>query len=253
MQFTEFNSDIPSWVKEHMLLKCNYCGSYIVDNGNENPDHEITARRCANPNCPGHMQYKVAYLAKHFGIDGIGPATALDMIKTYSFKSHLDAIPIWFTKSKPVERLGTIADLACIEGYGTTKATRDLNCFQSFTDYFNSGREIDKVLWSNREHLKSAESHFTIAPPLARNKINVMMTGSFNGFSNRKDYLTEINNIFGEAVQVVDVGKRKTGVQYLIREHNAVDRSKTALARELGIPIVTPQEFIDILIGATHT
>lgn len=253
MQFSAYNTDIPDWAKSAMMMKCRYCNSYIIDNGNESADHEITVRRCANPKCPGHMSYKIAYLAKYFEIKGVGPATALQLIQTYKLENHLEIIPIWFTKSKPTVRLSTIADLACIEGYGETKANRDLNCYASFKQYFEHCRNIDPTLWYNRETLYAAEKCFEIAPPLSRSKIYVMMTGSFNGFENRKDYLNELNDAFGQIIQVIDVGRRKTGVNYLIKEKGAPDRSKTALAIEAGIPIVTPKEFFDIIDGLTHT
>ncbi len=253
MQFTEFNLNIPEWAKNSMMTVCRYCGSYIIDNGNESADHNITVRKCANPKCPGHMAHKINYLAKHYGITGVGPATALSIIREREFECHLDILPVWFTKSKPTEYLGTIADLACIEGYGETKATRNLNCYRSFEEYFANSKDIDRVVWSNREFLAKAETYFNIAEPLSRNKMYVMLTGSFNGYENRSDFLKEVNDTFGNVLQVIDVGKRKTGVHYLIRERNAVDRSKTAIAKEYGIPIVTPAEFVDILCGITHT
>ena len=253
MQFSNFNLDIPKWAKEAMMMTCRYCGCYIIDNGNESPNHTITVRRCANPKCPGHMSHKVVYLAKHYGIEGIGPATALNMVKDYRMESHLDAIPIWFKKDKPTEMLGSIADLACIEGYGETKAMRDLNCYRSFEDYFKRGKGIEPLVWNNRDLLFKAETYFHVAEPLSTTKMYVMMTGSFNGYENRSDFLKEVNDAFGNMIQVIDVKKRKTGVHYLIREKNAVDRSKTTIAKEYHIPIVTPAEFVDILCGLTHS
>lgn len=252
MQFTEYNTDIPDWARNAMMMKCRYCGAYIIDNGDESSGHEITSRKCANPKCPGHMSYKIAYLAKYFEIKGVGPATALQLIRDYKLENHLDIIPIWFTKDKPCVRLAVVADLACIEGYGETKATQDLNCYSSFKQYFDNCRNIDPVVWYNRETLYKAEEYFDIAPPLSKQKMYVMMTGSFNGFDNRKDFLNEVNEAFGQIIQVIDAGKRKTGVSYLIKEVSAPNRSKTALAREVGIPIVTPKEFVDILYGLTH-
>ena len=252
MQFSQFNPNIPQWARENMKMVCDYCGSYILDNGDESKDHVITARKCANPNCVRHMAYRVEHLAKYYNVNGICPATAMTIIKERGFKSHLDIIPLWFPNGKPTERLGTIAELTCIEGYGSIKATRDLNCYASFDEYFSNCKNIEPVLWYNRDKLANAITYFNVANPLSKNKIYVMMTGSFNGYENRDDFLTDVNDAFGEIVQVIDVKKRKNNVHYLIREKNARDRSKTATAKEMGIPIVTPKEFVDILDGMTH-
>ena len=55
---------------------------------------------------------------------------------------------------------------------------------------------------------------------------------------------------FGQYVHVIQTGRRKTGVSFLIKEEDAVDHSKSQLARENNIPIVTPTQFIAILLKA---
>ena len=91
------------------------------------------------------------------------------------------------------------------------------------------------------------ESYFAIKPALSSRIMRVMGTGSFHGFSNRDEFFNKVNAAYGNMIQVIQTGKRKTGVSYLIKEHDAVDHSKSQIAREEGIPIVTPKEFVDIL------
>lgn len=253
MLFSEYSDGIPEWLKPHLKMVCSYCGCYIIDNADEQEDHMITVRKCANPACPGHMQYRLAYLAEHYQIKGIGPANALQLIRDYKLRNHLDILPIWFRDKKPVEQLSKIVDLACIEGFGETKAESNMNSYRSFKDYFSNCRNIDPVAWCNREALYKAEEYFTVAEPLSKQVMYVMMHGAFNGYSNRSDFLRDVNQIFGSVIQVVDAKKRKTGVSYLIRETSSPYGDKDRLAREAGIPIVTPLQFVDIITGNTHT
>lgn len=253
MQFSEYSDGIPEWLRPNLKMLCPYCGSYIVDNADESKDKLITVRKCANSKCPGHMQYRLSYLAEHYKVAGVGPATALKLIKECNLSSHLDILPIWFPKQKPVETLSKIVDLACIEGFGETKAESNMNSYKSFRDYFTQCRDIDPIAWYNRDNLYKAETYFTVAEPLSRQVMYVMMHGAFRGYSSRSDFIRDVNKIFGSVIQVVDAKKRKTGVSYLIREVDTPYGDKDRLAREAGIPAVTPLEFVDILTGNAHT
>lgn len=253
MLFSEYSDGIADWLKPHIKMICNYCGCYIVDNADETPDGLITVRKCANPKCPGHMQHRLAYLADYYEVKGIGPATALQLIRDYRMESHLDILPIWFPDEKPTEKLSTIVDLACIEGYGSTSAESSMNSYRSFHDYFCNCRNISNEAWFHRDELYKAETYFNIAEPLAKRVMYVMLHGTFNSYTNRAQYLQDINNIFGSVVQVIDAKLRKTGVSYLIREIDAPFGRKDAIARECGIPVVTPLQFLDILSGNAHT
>lgn len=252
MLFSEYSEGIPAWLRPSLKMVCNYCGCYIIDNADESEDHMITVRRCANESCPGHLQHRLTYLAEYYQIKGIGPATALQLIHTYKLKSHLDILPIWFPDSKPTEQLSKIVDLACIEGFGETKAVSSMNCYRTFKDYFSNCRNIDPVAWINREKLYAAEKYFNVAEPMSKRVMYVMLHGTFKGYSKRDQYLRDINNIFGTVVQVIDAKKRKTGVSYLVRELEAPYGDKDRIARECGIPVVTPLQFLDILTGETH-
>lgn len=252
MQFSEYSDGIPEWLRPSLKMTCPFCGSFIVDNADESQDNMITVRKCANPKCPGHMQYRLSYLAEYYKVAGIGPATALRLIKEYKLGSHLDILPIWFPNQKPVEPLSKIVDLACIEGFGETKAESSMNSYRSFKDYFSQCRNIDPVAWHNREILYKAEGYFTVAEPLSKRVMYVMMHGTFKGYSSRSEFIRDVNSIFGSIVQIVDAKKRKTGVSYLIREVEAPYGDKDRLAREAGIPSVTPLQFVDILSGNAH-
>lgn len=244
MMVSDIRQDIPDWVKDNWLTICPYCHAYIVDNSDTGV---TTSRWCVNPRCPKHMSYKAKELADFFGIKGYGPATLYGSIQLHKYKSHFEFIPTWFKDQKPVVSLPEIAVLACIEGYGAPTANKELSAYGSFEQYFLQCSEINPLLAANKDLLIEAQKYFTIKPPLAARKIYVMGTGSFKGYASRDEYFRMLNDTYGNYINVIQTGKRKTGVSYLLKEKDAVDHSKSQIAKDSGIPIVSPSEFIDIL------
>ena len=245
MRISEFSPIYPKWAFDNMMLHCKYCGSYILDNSDTG---KVTARWCANPKCPGHMMHRCKVLVDFFGVKGIGPETCLNLITGNNWTSHFDIIPFILKDKKPRLSLSEIATLACIEGYGATQAQKELDCFASFEDYFNSKGTKNELLLNNKDMLIDCQKYFEIKPPRSSTKLLVMGTGSFNGYSSREQYFNMLNDIFGQYVNIIQSGKRKTGICFLIKEPNAVDHSKSQIARENNIPIVTPDEFIALLL-----
>lgn len=249
-EITEFNSRLPEWVRENITTKCPYCDSYLLDNS---PTGVITSRWCSNKYCPGHMQYKVEALAKHFNIAGFGVKSALRWVYNNRGKCHMEILKEWF-EEPPMVRLSTVATLAFLRGYGSSNAVKDLDSFTDFDDYFSNARMPNAILVENAQYLKECSSYFTIEQPMSSKQLTVMGTGSFNGFSNRDEYFSLINKAFGSYIHVIETkGPRKTGVAYLIKEDNAPDRSKSRIAKEYGIPVVTPAQFYEILLSTCHT
>lgn len=244
MVVSMYRDDIPDWVKEAMSGLCPYCGSYIMDNSDTGV---TTSRWCSNKSCPGHIMHRMVEISDFFGIKGFGPKTALSYIQINKCKSHFEVLKKWFKEDKPLLTLPEIAVLACMEGYGATQASKELSHYASFTDYFANAMPPNPILMQHKEMLIDAENYFCIKPPLAVRKMLVMGTGSFHGYNNREEYFRLINEAYGMYVNVIQTGKRKTGVSYLIKERDAVDHSKSQIARECNIPIVTPAEFESIL------
>lgn len=244
MVISMYRTDLPDWVKTNMQMTCKYCGSFILDNSDTGV---TTARKCANPVCPGHMKYKMAFVAKYFGVKNFGEETAYSYIKGNNCTCHLDILKKWFPDDKPLVSLSEVAVLACIEGYSETQARQELNKYGSFETYFQNLANVNPILRSNYEYLLKCQSYFAIKPALSSRVMRVMGTGSFHGFNNRDEFFQQVNSAYGSMIQVIQTGKRKTGVSYLIKEKDAVDHSKSQIAMEEGIPIVTPKEFVDIL------
>lgn len=243
MRITKYRqNELPSWVWDNILKICPHCGCMIVEND------LMTARWCSNPKCPEHMAYKIVEVCTFFGVKGMGPATAKEWIIEKKLQSQFEIIPLLFD-IKPKASLADIATLACIEGYGSTQAEKELPHMRSFEEYFSMSNP-NPLLVPYKDILCDAQKYFDIKKPVSVRKLYVMATGSFHGFNNRDSFFTFVNEHFGSYVHVIQTGKRKTGVTFLIKEEDAIDHSKSQTARENNIPIVTPVQFIAILLKA---
>lgn len=247
---TKFNKRAPAWVLENIMAECPYCGSPICDNS---PTGTMTFRWCLNPKCPGHMQHRIEALAKHFGISGFGVKSALSWYRLHPNCMHLEILKEWFDVP-PLVPLSTVVKLAFIRGYGETSAVTALDSYADFQTYFQQASPPDPILNANRQYLYECSTYFRIKEPVSSLQMVVMGTGAFNGYKSRSDYFSEINEKYGRYVHVIETtGPRKTGVAYLIKENNAPDRSKSRIAAEYGIPVLTPKQFYDMISAACHT
>ena len=244
MVVSQFRTDLPDWVRDNMMMTCVHCGSYICDNSDTGV---TTSRWCPNPSCPGHMALKVVNICDHYHIKGIGEKTARDLCEVNHWNNPCECIPYFFPKYKPEASLADIVGFFNIDGYGNTSAVKELSSFYCFEDYFSPNCATNPLLRPYREKLIEAQQYFQLKRPLSKKKINVMATGAFHGFSNRGEFFRKINDAFGEYVHVIDVGKRKGNVDFLIKEVDAPDRTKATLAAQERIPVVTPAQFFAIL------
>ena len=124
-------------------------------------------------------------------------------------------------------------ELAAIDGIGPVIA-------KSFVDYFKKeGRQekLDHLL----SHLELGE-----APKQKEEQIfhgmNFVMTGSVEHFSNRKEVKEEIEKRGGKVT-----GSVTSKTNYLINNDTQSSSSKNKKAKELGIPIISEETFIQMM------
>ena len=231
---------IPEWLKNNIPLTCPYCGCDLVSNHDTGV---ITELWCSNPICPEHLAYRMVYVAKYYGLKGFGPATCRDIIEMRGYTSHLEVLPTWFD-NKPEETLSRIVDLACIRDVGITSIQADVDKFASMEDFFTSTVSSNyPKLVQNKEYLIDAQKYFTVKKPVVGKVIRVMATGNIEGYPNRDDFFTALNNRVGDKIHIIQTGVRKTGVLCLIKDPGTVDHTKSRVAKDCGIPIVTSKQF----------
>lgn len=243
MRLTEFNTELPSWLYNNISKRCEYCGAHIADDG------PYTQRYCINPRCYGHMMQRIDKLAKRFQINGFGPKAALSYCRSHGTQNHLEILKDWFPDSKPSVYLWEVGELAMIYSLGPNEWKTIALGYSSFNDMFTQNVNLPALVQANRDYLLYCETFFSVKAPLARRVVNVMITGSVSGFSNRDMFIEGVNMTFGKFIQTVNVGKRKTNVDYLITEPGTQDNSKYRDAIKYGIPIVSPTEYLYILKG----
>ena len=248
MILTKDDYQLPQWVRDNIMMKCKYCGADIASNHDTGV---LTERWCTNPYCPGHMSYKMDYIGKYYDVKGFGPKLALEWIQNHNAKSHLEILPQWFPNEKPTEALARIVDLCCIKEFGMTQGEPVLNKYASFEEFFASDEsKFFPVLIQAHDFLCDSQKYFNVKRPLLGKVVNIMITGSVEGFTNREDYVDYLNEKFGDKIHVIQVGRRKSNVAALIQDPGAVSHSKTKVAKEAGIPILTSRQFIEVLIDS---
>lgn len=229
---------IPVWLQSNIQLFCK-CGYIILNND------KLTIRTCSNPSCPYHLAEKADYVLKYLGIKGVGSKTLLGLIKSKKYLSHLDVLQDYFDE-KPLVSLNEVAKLTMI--YGHDKGFEEYcTSYSSFEQMFANEEYLPDFIEDNKEELLEAEKHFRVRPGFIGGVFNVMLTGEIHGYPARNMFIDDLNDKFGNIVYIKDVGRRKTGVDALIAEDDTPFHSKMAIAKEKGIPIITPAALVSLL------
>ena len=153
------------------------------------------------------------------GVPNIGVANAKVISKYFDY--DIDKI----TKA-------SYEELICVEGVGDIMA-------KAYVDYF-SDEDNMAVLSSLLEEIqleKPEEVVVDMDNPVAAKTF--VITGSVNHFDNRNQVKELIENLGGKVT-----GSVTAKTDYLINNDNMSTSSKNKKAKELGIPIITEEEFI---------
>lgn len=156
------------------------------------------------------------------GITGIGLANAKMLCRT--FRSDFSAM----------RRAGK-EDLVLVDGIGEVLA-------DGWTAYFSSeknNRQVDDLL----EELTIEQEPESQEEAVFAGKVFVI-TGSVEHFANRKALQAEIEKRGGKAT-----GSVTAKTSYLINNDVTSNSSKNKKAKELGIPIISEKDFLDMLGG----
>lgn len=154
------------------------------------------------------------------GIPGIGLANAKMLCREFSY--DFDAM-----------RRADIDELTAVDGIGGVLA-------QAWMDYFASeagNREVDgllKELDIEKEQVEETEAIFA--------DMTFVITGSVEHFANRKELTALIESKGGKAT-----GSVTAKTTYLINNDVTSNSSKNKKAKELGVPIISEEEFLRML------
>ena len=249
------DTNLPKWLNNNLRSTCIHCGSEKEDFYNDMG--KITARRCSNISCPGMMAEKIVAMCDILKVKGVGPATALKLISSNKLTSHFQAIPHLF-QSKPKISLYEYMRLCFIKGIDTSWANVVGDCI-SVAEVFKTYKgKYRSFLEDNRELIESGVQYFDF-PSGKEEKLpalvsgTVMMTGTFKPirgkvFDKREDFIYSLNGGSKGLIQIsIASAPKKTGVMALICEEDAKPSRKIACAKENGIPIMTPTQFLEYI------
>jgi hypothetical protein len=233
------------------------CGCPIIVN------EELTKMRCANPDCYGHMKHRADDMCKQLDIKGIGPETCYKILRDNHLKNHFQVLPyVLKDGKKPRLHLWEIAKMAAIPG--VSKRWEDLlEGIPSFEKFFED-RENYKKFYHYKQLLIEACQYFDIKPTLSGRVVSIAIHGSIKGYRNRKSFVDDCNDIFGSVIKV-RLRENNQSNDYLVTEETntiaiikkRLERmqyiktsslNKMELAIYCGIPIKTPNEFIQIIL-----
>lgn len=154
------------------------------------------------------------------GISGIGLANAKMLCRAFGY--DFDAM-----------RHASEEELVCVDGIGKVLADAWMNYFSDD----ENNRIVDHLL---------AELTIKEEPVLAENLIfegkTFVITGSVNHFANRKELAALIEERGGKST-----GSVTAKTSYLINNDSMSNSSKNKKAKELGVPIITEEEFLKLL------
>lgn len=154
------------------------------------------------------------------GISGIGLANAKVLCKAF----HND-----------VESLlnATVTDIMEIDGMGEVLA-------KAFVNYFANSDHV-KLLRDLLREVKIPEEKENTTPQIFEGK-NFVITGSVNHFANRGEVKELIESLGGKVT-----GSVTSKTHYLINNDVASASSKNKKANELQIPIISEEEFLEMM------
>ncbi len=172
----------------------------------------------------GHTElYRVIY---GLGIAGIGLANAKMLCRFFS---------------DDMEKLRTadVDALLEIDGIGQVLA-------ENIVKYFRDDAKMSGLTELLKE-LDIKKQEATDDAPKTLEGMSVVITGSLNHFSNRKELQELIERAGGRAA-----GSVSAKTAYLVNNDITSTSGKNKKAKELGVPIVTEEDFIKILEGKTE-
>lgn len=242
---------LPDWLAPHLKSTCRYCGSPMENY--YNIDGRCTNRRCSNPECAGMIAARADNMRQLINLKGLGFAKCLSDIQCNGITKPIELLRIW--GCKPEVTLGTFLRMQCWEGVDSeletiTQQNDYYTLDELFADYNGKHRQLFE---ENKEWLYKSVEYVNLKQRVNKAvkdavKMNIMITGTPNGFSTKDAFIEACNDACGgKIITTHQKTKRQSGVDCLIKEPGTTTRGKVEAAQKGGIPILTSLEYIYLL------
>lgn len=241
-----------------------------------------TTLHCLNPYCFYKTGYAFSILLKHFGVEGVGDATCLEVARELYYRNLYEkheakvrlremlqeenhcrfSYEAQRKVSAAIDRVreytGSLSELVKKSGLPYigensskffTKALLDQKIIwkedlRALLQATSTKLSVEENMWCYIEDIQ-ALYRMSQAKDLSQSEtIEIAITGSVKSFRN-KDAFLEVLNTLGNEQNVVFVKKNSVtqSTQFLITDRPS-NSTKVRRARELGTPIVSSQEFL---------
>jgi ssDNA-binding Zn-finger/Zn-ribbon topoisomerase 1 len=244
---------LPDWLKSSLRQTCPYCGSPMMNYYNDN--YRCTNRKCSNEECCGAVAAKADFVRKLLKMDGLGFKTCLSEIKATKSKTPFELLHSW--GSKPVVSLGMFLRMHCFEGIDNewediVVSTNSYTLDELYSNYDGKWKGLleknKELIYNNLQYVTLKERPVDLVKTGPRLVLNIMITGTPIGFQSKDHFIATVNQLCrGIIVVKHQVTKRQSGVDCLIREPGSTTRGKVEAAQKGGIPIVTSQQFLEVI------
>lgn len=246
----EEDTYMPDWLKSNLKSTCTLCGSPMMNYYND--DGRCTNRKCSNDVCPGMIAARADNIRQMVNIKGIGYAGCLEFVKTHKIIRPIEILK--YLGVRPSVSLGVFLRMQCWEGVDSALETEmQRNGIADLDTLFEKyhGKYAELVMSHKKDLEETAvlvrlPQKVSIAPEVVS---VIMITGTPVGFNTKEQFINSVNEMCQGKIQTIhQATKRQSGVDYLIREPGSTTRGKYEAALRAGIPIVTSEEYIKILV-----
>lgn len=251
MKFTEAPM-IPQWLKDSMETRCPSCGSEYEIGLSPN-GQRVTKHYCPNMKCPLTLGARAAYMWDLLKVPGIKEAKSIRIVRDNNIQSHLELIPYVVDQASIPIRItaGDYMRIMCVPGIDSACD----NYMMRFDNIESAIRATETEFGYDREMVEDAIrclKYFNVVMPTRKQgylkTYHIMITGDVNGFTNRDEFPGAVEYYFKGVFNIVYYrSKRKTGVDFLIKEPGSATTGKVQVANAVGIPILSSAEFIIML------
>ena len=236
---------------------------------------------CTNPNCAAKIEGKLLHFVGSHGLDieSMSTATVRDLIKLgwfvkmsdiFTLKNHrdewintkgygegsVDKILEGIPTSLELWKVIASAGIPNVEKQTAILLADTFNTWENFRDAINTKYDLTKlngigtttakvISEFDYSEIDEVMKYITIKQPITGGKLDNMsfcITGSLEHYSNRDELVKVIEANGGK---IAGVNKNLT---YLICNNKTSTSGKSKKAKDLGIPVITEDEFMTMII-----
>jgi hypothetical protein len=260
------NTDmVPMRLAKDLQWYC-VCGSPLLYSDN------LKHVRCYNNACPEHLSERANIIFKDLGFKSLGPSFAKDLIRytqcsnvleifnlekiaDYPYKDVKYNAFIKYMSSEPTIEYWKLFYYLFIPGLktewlkivGTSITVDEVAAKDTPAKLTHAEWTVAKLYF---KYIKDIEKYFNIQYNYSNKIIEVSITGSIRGVSNRNNFIPLMNSKYGKDYTLKQVGAKQSA-DFLVTDSDMRGHKKYEAALKGGVPILTSAQFEALLATKT--